>query len=48
MADRIDELGAHVNIDSGPGQGTKVCGQVPASAISRPSSRARPNGRADS
>lgn len=43
MADRIDELGAHVNIDSGPGQGTKVSGQVPASAISRPSSRARPN-----
>jgi len=32
MADRIDALGGHVHIDSGPGQGTRISGQVPAIA----------------
>lgn len=34
MADRIDALGGHVQVDSGPGQGTRISGRVPASAIS--------------
>ena len=33
MADRIDALGGHVQVDSGPGQGTRISGRVPASAI---------------
>ncbi len=32
MADRIDALGGHVHIDSGPGLGTRISGHVPASA----------------
>jgi len=32
MADRIDALGGHVHIDSGPGQGSRISGQVPAIA----------------
>ena len=34
IADRIDALGGHVQVDSGPGQGTRISGRVPASAIS--------------
>jgi signal transduction histidine kinase len=34
MADRIDALGGHVQVDSGPGQGTRISGRVPASGIS--------------
>jgi signal transduction histidine kinase len=32
IADRIDALGGHVHIDSAPGQGTKINGQVPVLA----------------
>ncbi len=32
ITDRIDALGGHVHVDSGPGQGTRISGQVPASA----------------
>jgi len=32
ITDRIDALGGHVYVDSGPGQGTRISGQVPASA----------------
>jgi signal transduction histidine kinase len=32
MADRIDALGGHVNVDSGPGQGTRIDGQIPVLA----------------
>jgi signal transduction histidine kinase len=34
MADRIDALGGEIQIDSGPGRGTRINGSVPASAIS--------------
>src|SRR2546430_5393485 len=36
IADRIDALGGHVHIDSGPGQGTKINGQVPVPATTWP------------
>jgi signal transduction histidine kinase len=32
IADRIDALGGHVNVDSGPGHGTRINGQVPVLA----------------
>jgi signal transduction histidine kinase len=32
IADRIDALGGHVHVDSAPGQGTKINGQVPVLA----------------
>jgi len=32
IADRIDALGGHVQIDSAPGQGTKINGQIPVLA----------------
>ena len=34
MADRIDALGGEIQIDSGPGRGTRINGSVPTSAIS--------------
>ena len=32
IADRIDALGGHVHVDSAPGQGTKINGQIPVLA----------------